>query len=236
MERLPAHTVDMQIAPGVHAVALRGCTGYLVAEERLTLIDAGLPGSRRPLERYLRTIGRRFDELDRIICTHGHPDHIGGVRELVTGGAEVLIHAADLDGVGISLREVLRVPSRGSVLHFLTPHPGTATTVVDGDVIPVLGGLEVIHTPGHTPGSICLWSARHRLLFVGDMLQVLRRRLTYASAIFSHDYPAAKAAVARLADLDVETIALAHYGLWRHDSQQTLRALAARGASQVRRR
>lgn len=218
----------MEIAPGVHAVPLRGCTGYLVAEERLTLIDAGLPGSRRPLERYLEGIGRRIDELDRIICTHGHPDHIGGVRELVTAGAEVLIHPADLDGVGITLRDVLRVPTRGAVLHYLTPHPGAASPVIDGDVIPVLGGLEVVHTPGHTPGSICLWAPRHRLLFVGDVLQVIRGRLTYASVIFSHDYAAAKASVIRLSELDVGTIALAHFGIWERDARDTLKRLAAR--------
>jgi glyoxylase-like metal-dependent hydrolase (beta-lactamase superfamily II) len=219
----------MEILPTLHAVKLYSCTGYLVAEERLTLIDAGLPGSRRPLERYLAGIGRSIDELDRIICTHGHPDHIGGVREIVAAsGAEVLIHPDDLAGVGIGLREVLRVRRRGELLHFLTPHPGVATPVVDADIVPVLGGLEVVHTPGHTPGSICLWAPRHRLLFVGDVLQVLRGRLTYASLVFSHDYPAARASVARLAALDVETIALAHYGLWREGSRARLQSLAER--------
>jgi glyoxylase-like metal-dependent hydrolase (beta-lactamase superfamily II) len=220
----------MEIAPNVHPVPLRSCTGFLIAEARLTLIDAGLPGSRRPLERYLAGIGRRLDELDRIICTHGHPDHIGGVRELVSEGAEVLIHPDDLAGVGIGLRDVLRIRRRGSLLHFLTPHPGAATPIVDGDVLPVLGGLEVVHTPGHTPGSVCLWAPHHRLLFVGDVLQVLRGRLTYASSIFSHDYAAARAAVARLAELDVETIALAHYPPWTRDCRARLQALAERAA------
>jgi glyoxylase-like metal-dependent hydrolase (beta-lactamase superfamily II) len=222
----------VEIAAGVHAVQLRGCTGFLLAEERLSLIDAGLQGSRRPLERYLRGIGRDIDELDRIICTHGHPDHIGGVRELVAaaGEAEVLIHPADLEGVGIGLQDVLRIRKRGSILHFLTPHPGAALPIVDGDVIPALGGLEVIHTPGHTPGSVCLWAQRYRLLFVGDALQVRRGRLTYASAFFSHDYPAARTAVARLAELDVETIALAHYAPWQLNSQARLRALAGKAA------
>ena len=216
-----------EILPGLHAVKLRSCTGYLIGEERLTLIDAGLPGSKAPLDRYLRRIGRDLSELDRIICTHGHPDHIGGVRELAAGGAEVLIHPDDLAGVGVSLQEVMRARTRGHLLHFITPHPGEATPIVDGDVIPVLGGLQVIHTPGHTPGSVCLWAPRHRLLFTGDVLQVRWGRLTYASAFFSHDYPAARAAVSRLATLEVETIALAHYGLWQRDARARLRALAA---------
>jgi len=220
----------MELLPNVHAVKLLSCTGYLIAEERLTLIDAGLPGSRRPLERYLRRIGRTLDELERIICTHGHPDHIGGVRELAREGVEVLIHPDDLAGLDVTLRDALRSRSRGPLLHYLTPHPGDTVGVRDGDVIPGLGGLTVIHTPGHTPGSVCLWSPRHRILFTGDLLQVIRGRLTYASALFSHDYPAARRSVARLAELDPAIIATAHYRPWTVDCRATLAALAQAAA------
>lgn len=216
----------MELVPNVHAVRLFSCTGYLITEERLTLVDAGLPGSRRPLERYLRRIGRRFEELERIICTHGHLDHIGGVRELAGGGAEVLIHPDDLNGLAVTFREAMRARSRGPLLHYFTPHPGPTVPITDGDTIPVLGGLTVVHTPGHTPGSVCLWAPKHRVLFAGDVLQVVRRRLTYANSIFSHDYPAAREAVGRLAELDPEVIALAHYRPWTTDCQATLDRLA----------
>ncbi|MGH2402176.1 MAG: MBL fold metallo-hydrolase, partial [Candidatus Limnocylindria bacterium] len=84
----------MEIAPGVHQVRMLGADAFLIAEERLTLIDAGMVGSALMLQRYLRRIGRRIDELERIICTHGHPDHIGGVSELVRNRPDVsvLIH------------------------------------------------------------------------------------------------------------------------------------------------
>ncbi len=200
----------MELLPNLHAVKLLSCTGFLITEERLTLIDAGLPGSRLPLERYLRRIGRSLDELERIVCTHGHPDHIGGVRELAATGVDVLIHPDDLAGLEVTFRDAVRARSRGPLLHYLTPHPGETVPVDHGDVLPVLGGLTVVHTPGHTPGSICLWSPRHRVLFTGDVLQVVRGRLTYASSIFSHDYPAARQSVARLAELDPRLNAMAH--------------------------
>jgi glyoxylase-like metal-dependent hydrolase (beta-lactamase superfamily II) len=227
----------MEIAPGVHQVPMLGADAFLLAEERLTLIDAGMVGSRLTLERYLRRIGRSLDELERVICTHGHPDHIGGVSELVRDrdDVEVLIHPDDLAGLRLPLREALaptddRAMRRGRIIQYLTRTPADPTTIEDGDELPLIGGLRVVHTPGHTPGSICLYAPRHRIVFTGDVLQVIRGRLTYASAFFSHDHAGARASIERLAALDVETIALSHYPPWRGDPNAALAELAARAA------
>jgi glyoxylase-like metal-dependent hydrolase (beta-lactamase superfamily II) len=217
----------MEIASGVHAVPLIGATGHVILEEGLTLIDAGLPGSGRRLAAYLATVGRSLEDLDRIVCTHGHPDHIGGVRELAGDGVDVYLHPADEAALQVSLREALTRPSRGRLFGYAARTPNRTIPMADGEVLPVLGGLEVIHTPGHTPGSVCLYARRDRLLFVGDALEVRRGRVSFASPLFSDDLPVARQSVKRMAARDVNTIVFGHDKPWHAGANRVLAALAA---------
>lgn len=219
-----------EVAPGVYAVPLLGALGYLICEDHLTLIDAGLPGSGVLLGRSVAGLGRSLDELTRIVCTHGHPDHIGGVRELAGDRVDVRMHPADFAGLHVTLADAVRRPSRGRLFAYVARTPAQVVPVLDGDVLPVLGGLEVIHAPGHTPGSICLYAARDRLLFVGDVLTSRRGRVSYASRIFSDDVRTARSSVQRLADRDVETILFGHDPPWRDDASGVLGELAARAS------
>ena len=224
----------MEIAPSVHAVPLLNVYAYLVCEPQMTLIDAGLIGSGRRVERYARKLGRSMDELRRIVCTHAHPDHIGGVRELAGDReVEVLMHPADLAGLEVTLRDAVANRNRGQLIAYLTRHPGEATPMVEGDVLPILGGLQVVHTPGHTPGSVCLYAPRFKLLFVGDALQVIRGKVTFASQVFSEDIAEARSSVARMAELDVATIAFSHYRPVTDGANGILRTLAQSAASAV---
>jgi glyoxylase-like metal-dependent hydrolase (beta-lactamase superfamily II) len=220
----------VEVAGDVYAVPLLGAFGYLICEDRLTLVDAGLPGSGLLLERSVAGLGRSLGELTRIVCTHGHPDHVGGARELAGDRVDVLMHDADFAGLQVTLGDTVRRPSRGRLFAYLARTPAQVVPVADGDIIPVLGGLEVVHTPGHTPGSICLYAARDRLLFVGDVLTSRRGRVSYASRIFSDDLRAARASVQRLADRDVETIVFGHDPPWRDDANGVLGELAARAS------
>jgi glyoxylase-like metal-dependent hydrolase (beta-lactamase superfamily II) len=217
----------MEIAPGVHALTVRRVRIHLLCEDRIWLIDAGLPGSRPAVERYLKGIGRS-DELEAIVCTHGHPDHIGGVRELAGEGVDVYLHAADYANVQMSLGEAMRKPSRGRLFASVTRPPARALPLEDGQILPILGGLQVVHTPGHTPGSVCLYAARDRLLFTGDVLEARRGRLSFASPVFSDDMAMARASVRRLAELDVETIVFSHFPPLRNDANGALRDLASK--------
>jgi glyoxylase-like metal-dependent hydrolase (beta-lactamase superfamily II) len=218
----------VEVAEGLHAVRLIGANAFLVADDEMTLIDAGHRGSIVMLRRYLDRIGRKLSDIRRIVCTHGHPDHIGGVTEIARAtDAQVLMHPADMERLHIKLRDVFNGrPAPGAIIAYLTRAP-EAAPLVDGDVVPALGGLEVIHTPGHTPGSICLYSPSRRLIIVGDILQRLKGEVTYPNYLFTDDMGLARRSIARLADLEIETILFSHYPALREGARDALRSLAS---------
>jgi hydroxyacylglutathione hydrolase len=129
---------------------------YLIDARRKTLVDAGMDSVR-----VLREIS---GGLDLIILTHCHYDHIGAVPGIVEAtGASVAMHEKDL--------ALLRSGGAGSAAIFGAPRPEFDVDIVlrDGEAID-LGdaSLQVIPTPGHTPGSICLYDKGTKWLFTGD--------------------------------------------------------------------
>ncbi len=126
------------------------------------LIDAGINSNLiiKQLERYIK-----LTDLKIIILTHCHYDHVAAAAEISKkSGAEIGIHKADLEGVN---DEYLSV----SVL-FGESAPAVKPTIIyeEGDKIDIGNGeyLEVIHTPGHSRGSICLYEPVSKSLFSGD--------------------------------------------------------------------
>jgi hydroxyacylglutathione hydrolase len=112
----------------------------------------------------MRAIEEARLDIEIIILTHGHSDHIAALYEIQDRtGAAVAIHALDADFL----------EGRGSVssqfgISYRTPHPPDRL-LRDGDVIEAAGmSITVLHTPGHTPGSICLLSGN--MVFTGDTL------------------------------------------------------------------
>ena len=176
----------------------------------------------------IEATGRSIGELARVVCTHGHPDHAGGARALSLAGVPILIHPADGARLATTWRHALRHPSRGGIFAAMTPEPPETVAIEDGEILPVLGGLEVVHTPGHTPGSVCLYGRRDRVLFVGDTLQRRFGSVSFASTLYSDDIASARRSVKRLASLDVDTVVFSHFPPLTEGASETLAVLARR--------
>ena len=168
------HPFQVPVAPGI---ALdRFVYSYLIAGETITLIDTGVAGCETRIFEYIQSIGRDPSEISLVILTHSHPDHIGAARAIREAtGCSVAAHPAEwawIEDVERQNRE--------------RPVPGFATLVggpvpldfeLDGGVTIDIDGtgeyeLEVMHTPGHSAGSISLFLPGNGALFSGDVILV----------------------------------------------------------------
>ncbi|MEH7346394.1 MBL fold metallo-hydrolase [Bacillus sp. JJ1532] len=142
---------------------------YLVEEETsLTLIDAAMPYSAKSIIQSARKIGK---PITNIIITHAHADHVGALDILkeILPEAQVSISSRDshlLRGDTTIHPDEKNSPIRGGVPKNIKTRPDNL--LHEGERI---GSLEVIHSPGHTPGSISLLDTRNRSLIVGDAFQ-----------------------------------------------------------------
>ena len=181
----------MEIAPGVHRLEdVTGSNVVLLADERMAVVDTGISGNGEAIVSYIRKIGRSPSDLRWIIVTHFHFDHSGSAAELhELTGAQIVAHKDETepgpDGT-LLLRKgnegespptwyrwAQRVAGGGGgprpprePRRF--PDTPVHETVEHGDVVPCMAGLRIIHSPGHTPGSISPLLTGPRALFLGD--------------------------------------------------------------------
>lgn len=174
----------MRLAPGLHRIGNDIVAAYLiVTPEGITLVDAGLPGLYRDLERELAELGRTTADIRGVVLTHGDSDHVGFAERLRREtGVPVFIHAADAHRVRTGEKPKTPMgPSRlGPTLGFLayglrknalrTPHVTSVVEVEEGTVLDLPGAPVVVGMPGHSPGSIAVHVPAVGAVFVGDAL------------------------------------------------------------------
>jgi glyoxylase-like metal-dependent hydrolase (beta-lactamase superfamily II) len=211
-----------------HQPAPTNC--WLLGEsDGLTLIDAGRVWCGPLILDSVAAIGH---PLKRSIITHAHPDHAGAAAELAKKtGAVVVAHEKDtefLDGTrSISqvrgywlCRAVLGAAKLIGALD--TPPVERIQQVKDGENI---ARLKVIHTPGHTPGSISLWDAQEKSLFCGDNLHFRMGALRIGFPFFTLDSATQKSSLRRYLDLDANTLLAGHGNVFEGDLAKTVRGL-----------
>jgi len=160
----------MEVTKGIHQFS-GVSNSYIVSNKEILLVDTGMPGKSGEIIDYIKNeLNRDPHDIKTIVVTHHHFDHTGSLDKLKEiSGAKVAIHSADADyisGEKTQHGSLFMIPVDTFMKIIYRSRPVKADILLeDGDKI---GDYQVIHTPGHTSGSICLYNPNNKVLFVGD--------------------------------------------------------------------
>jgi glyoxylase-like metal-dependent hydrolase (beta-lactamase superfamily II) len=160
----------------------------LVRGGQAAIVDTGVGGSAGAIEEALAAVGVDWSAVGDVILTHKHGDHAGSIAEVLERAIDATAYAGAEDIAAIT-----------------SPRPITA--VGDGDVV---FSLQIVATPGHTPGSISVYDAGNGILVAGDALRTDGGKPIDPSPENSEDMDAALRSVAKLGALTFETLLVGH--------------------------
>jgi glyoxylase-like metal-dependent hydrolase (beta-lactamase superfamily II) len=226
-------------ADGVVRLGTNLCNWFLLESDgRVVVVDTGLPDYARQLDGGLAVLGRSRTDVEAIVVTHDHIDHVGSAGTL-SRELDVPVHMHVDEGSGTRERSSVPYLRHARAWIFLTHlrtsgrpvRPVHVETFADDAELP--GGLRAIHTGGHTPGHCVFVHEARGLLFAGDLIcttnpltgdrgpQLLPGALNLSSAAMLDS-------LGKLESLDVGTILFGHGETWTHGS-----ASAVRGAREI---
>lgn len=164
--------IDFNIQLSPEKVLPRFVNVLIIFGEKITLVDTGVKGSEEKIFAYIAENGRSCSEIDKIILSHSHPDHIGSaarIKELT--GCKILAHPAEknwIENINIQQKE--------------RPVPGFSNLVdrsvlidefIDNGQVLDFGNnqtVKIIHSPGHSAGSVNLFFQNEKVLFTADSI------------------------------------------------------------------
>ena len=210
---------------------------YMIKDsDGLTLIDAGIPPAAGKIEKQLLAAGHQISDVKRILITHAHPDHVGGLPALQRqSGAEVIISEIErptLEGEQPIPRAATEAIS--GITRFMRPPETTLKdmkadrTLVDGEVLnEVMSGLQAVFTPGHAPGHLSFWQPEQRILFCGDVIfRMPTPRLRLPFAFLTVDMAENIRSIKRLVELEPLMVCFGHGRPLQENTTQVLRDFA----------
>lgn len=241
----------MEVADRVHMFPAGAFSpfGWYVIEDagKLTVVDGGWPKYYRHLKEGLSSIGKSLADVEGIVLTHAHADHVGFLEGLSSEtGLPVHVHTDDIAGA----KTVDQNPPPGYKKRIYWPfvarfvghafkhgsHPfggvpslTNVKEVKDGDQLDVPGGPVAIHTPGHTPGETCFDLVDRGVLMSGDALVTLDLYRGHSVVPYvpheelNHNYREAVNSLTAIENLGSRTILSGHGPAWTGDMNVAVR-------------
>jgi glyoxylase-like metal-dependent hydrolase (beta-lactamase superfamily II) len=209
-----------EVAPGVFRIPtapwdLVNSYAFVDDDGQVTLVDTGTKKAPKKIVDALSFIGSAPSQVTRIVMTHAHPDHAGGLARMVDQtGAPVAAHKIDAPHLRTGRTPERDLSTFGGRLLQRLPNGGfepaeVAEEFVDGQVLDIAGGLEVIHTPGHSPGHVALLHRPSGVLITGDSIFNVRS-LRWSPKSFCSNFQLTKQTATRLAEFDYRVAAFTH--------------------------
>jgi glyoxylase-like metal-dependent hydrolase (beta-lactamase superfamily II) len=213
-----------QIVPNIFLVDASSFTNVylLVSPAGLVLVDTGMAGDARKITEQLIHSGFDLNNLRGIVLTHAHFDHVGSAAEIKRlSRAPILAHKDEVAYV----EQTRLMPVSSFTMRLLSwfenhllfrSNPCKVDEAVeDGALIEATGGFRTIHTPGHTPGSLCLYHPEQQVLICGDAFfnrnpMTGKKGLTLPIPFVSWDTARARESARKLSQLKIETLLCGH--------------------------
>jgi len=223
----------MKIAKNVELLEIKGENGNLYPvltwdEKELVLIDTALPGQTDLLKQAVEQASFKFEKITKVILTHQDMDHIGSAKTLAGLGAEILAHQdeapyiqGDLTFVKLTdLESRFATLSQGELVFYERMKRGAPhfwvhidRLLLDGEMLDFCGGIQVLHTPGHTPGHIALFLKQSNILVAGDAANIFAGALVGADPNYTHDMARADISFVKLTACNPDFVVCCHGGL-----------------------
>ncbi|KEK22798.1 MBL fold metallo-hydrolase [Bacillus gaemokensis] len=222
----------MKIESGIAVLELKiqgfGLNPTLLWDEKeAILVDTGMPGQLEQIHDAMNDVGVSFEQLKAIILTHQDIDHIGSLPEIqqkADQSIEVYAHELDRpyiegqypllkgDPNKMSEEKWAALPDAIQALYKNPPTAKVNQTLEDGQRLPFFGGVQVIHTPGHTPGHISLYSEKYKTLIAGDAMVCTNGNLKGPVSQTTPDMETATESLRRFLEFDIDRVICYHGG------------------------